>query len=203
MNDNKQHQDEQDKEELAWLAFQYVAGDFSATGFSAAAAEQFEERLAVDQAAREAVAEAVELFHAVCAAEATEPVVSTAARHQTTWSQKIVWISTGAAAAVALVVGVLAMNQWGGFSPSRHERNVAAVSPALADAWSAVRNEYAGEVSTSQSVSASAVLTDAELAIAEEDLALSTEAPSWMTAGVLGLSGKTPLDAGESAPQEN
>lgn len=190
------------QDELAWLAFQYVAGDFSA-----AESEQFEERLATDQAAREAVAEAVELFHAVCAAEAAEPAysqqqpgVAIAARQRSTWSQKMVWISTGAAAAVALVAGVLTMNHWGGFSPANNERNVAAVSPALADAWSAVRNEYAGE--ESHSVSASAVLTEAELALAEEDLALSTEAPSWMTAGVLGLSGKM-LDASESAPQEN
>lgn len=187
----------QNRDELAWLAFQYVAGDFSPAG-----AEQFEERLATDQAAREAVAEAVELLHAVRAAEASEPVVAVAAR-QTIWSQKLVWISTGAAAAVALVAGVLSINQWGGFSPSQTERNVASVSPALADAWSAVRNEYDGEESTPHSVSASAVLTEAELAIAEEDLAASIETPSWMTAGVLGLSGKDPLDASESAPQEN
>jgi hypothetical protein len=185
----------QDRDELTWLAFQYVAGDFSA-----AAAEQFEERLATDQAAREAVAEAVELLHAVCAAEASEPVVAVAA-HQSIWSQKLVWISTGAAAAVALVAGVLSINPWGGFSPSRPERNVAAVSPALVDAWSAIRKEAADE-SASHSVSASAVLTEAELALAEEDLALSTEAPSWMTAGVLGLSGKD-LETSESQPQEN
>src|SRR5690349_9193650 len=131
------NQPNQERDELAWLAFQYVAGDFSAPGFSAAVAEQFEERLATDQAAREAVAEAVELLHAVCAAEASEPVVAVATR-QSVWSQKLVWISTGAAAAVALVAGVLSLNHWGNVSPNRPERNVAAVSPALADAWSAV-----------------------------------------------------------------
>lgn len=192
-----------EQDELSWRAFCYVAGEFSP-----AEAEQFEARLATDQAAREAVAEAVELLHAVCAAEASEPVVAVAAKQRTAWSQKLVWISSGAIAAALLVVAVMNLNGLSGrFTSPGEPRNVAAVSPALADAWSAVRSEYAAgaDDANSQMLPASAVLTDAELALAEEDLALSTDAPSWMTAAVMGLSGDAaqPLDAGESVPQEN
>ena len=59
------------QDELTWQAFQYVAGELSVTD-----ADLFEERLADDQAAREAVAQAVALFHTVCAVEAAEPVVA-------------------------------------------------------------------------------------------------------------------------------
>ncbi len=50
------------KSDLAWLAFVYVSGELTH-----AEAEAFERRLAQDQAAREAVAEAVALIGAVAA----------------------------------------------------------------------------------------------------------------------------------------
>jgi len=55
--------------ELDWLAYQYVAGEFSH-----AERDSFEERLAIDQAAREAVAAAVELSSACRAAFAADSV---------------------------------------------------------------------------------------------------------------------------------
>ena len=184
MNDSNRH------DELSWLAFQYVAGDFST-----ADAEAFEERLATDQAAREAVAEAVALFHAVCEAEAAEPAVAVAKR--TAWSPSFVWRTVVAIAAAVLLAGTLNLN------PFNQRSQGGASVPALANAWTSVRENFAGEENPSASVSGSAVLTEAELAVAEEDLAFSTEAPSWMTAAVAGLAGKTPLDSGEVAPQEN
>jgi anti-sigma-K factor RskA len=191
---NEHLQIEQD--ELTWQAFQYVAGELSATD-----ADLFEERLADDQAAREAVAHAVALFHTVCAVEAAEPVV--AVRERTSRRAVLVPAIALALAAAILLAVSLNFNLFNHSSPEA--KNVAAVTPALADAWSSVRADFASDEHASQSVSASAVLTDTELAIAEEDLAISTDAPSWMTAAVLGLSGKSTqsLDAVEPQPQEN
>ena len=177
-----------EQDELAWLAFQYVAGEFTS-----ADANAFEERLATDQAAREAVADAVALFHAVCAAEATAPVVA----KQSDRMQTLVWRAVIAIAAAVLLALTLNLNPFADHSP-----NVAS-SSALADAWTSVRRDFASDEQPTPSISASAILTDAELALAEDDLAMSTEAPSWMTAAVLGLAGKQPLDSGEPMPQEN
>lgn len=191
---NEHFKNEQD--ELTWQAFQYVAGELSATD-----ADLFEERLADDQAAREAVAQAVALFHTVCAVEAAEPVV--AVRERASRRAVLVPAIALAVAAAILLAVSLNFNLFNRSSPD--SKNVAAVTPALADAWSAVRADFASDEHASQAVSASAVLADTELAIAEEDLALSTDAPSWMTAAVLGLSSNKPqsLDAVEPQPQEN
>ncbi len=196
---NESIKNEQD--ELTWLAFQYVAGELST-----ADADLFEERLADDQAAREAVAQAVALFHTVCAVEAAEPVVALAGaplRERDSRRVAVIWRVALGTAAAALLAVTLNFNLWNRTSPDA--KNVAAVTPALADAWSALRADFASDENVTPSVAASAVLTDAELAIAEEDLAVSTDAPSWMTAAVLGLSGKAPqaLDAVEPQPQEN
>lgn len=191
---NEHLKNEQD--ELTWQAFQYVAGELSVTD-----ADLFEERLADDQAAREAVAQAVALFHTVCAVEAAEPVV--AVREPNSRRALLVPAITLALAAAILLGVSLNFQLFSRSSPD--SKNVAIVTPALADAWSAVRADFASDEHASQAVPASAVLTDTELAIAEEDLALSTDAPSWMTAAVLGLSDKStqPLDAVEPQPQEN
>lgn len=184
------------QQELSWLAFRYVAGELTA-----AETEQFEEQLATDQAAREAVAHSVELYHAVAAAEAdvVAESVTIAATSRTTWSQRLVWISTGAAAAAVLVVaGWNATGLWSS-SPAKPS-----VSPDLANAWTTVQADLALAEEPSRPMIAD--LSDAELAsIAEEELALPMDTPSWMTAAVQGLTSHkpVPLDASESQPQEN
>jgi anti-sigma factor RsiW len=185
-------------DDLAWAAFRFIAGEMTA-----AETQSFEERLAIDQAARESVAEAVELFHAVCAAEAAEPVLTVAARQQSTWSQKVMWIASGAAAAALLLAVGLNLGSVSSWFTTNHEQAVATVSPALADAWSLVRSEYASEeVPEAEEGISHLVASTAE--VDEDDLALATEAPSWMTAAVLGLSTRdTQPDGGESLPQEN
>jgi hypothetical protein len=94
--------------ELAWLAFQYVSEELSADDAAA-----FELRLAEDQAAREAVAQAVELSAALKLAigdqvESTEPaeVFLVEARgywSQKAWLQPAAWMAVGAAACLAAV----------------------------------------------------------------------------------------------------
>ncbi len=100
--------------ELDWLAFQYLAGNLSTEAVS-----EFETRLARDQAAREAVARAVELTQAVALVEAAAPErVVPACREEgvavsrhadlpvektrtTHWIVPVAWLSM---AALALVV---------------------------------------------------------------------------------------------------
>ncbi len=82
--------------DLDWLAFQYVNDELSAEE-----AEQFEARLSEDQAAREAVAEAVLLCQAVSAgAKEVIPLAS----ERRSWLLHAAWAAVGAAACVALVV---------------------------------------------------------------------------------------------------
>lgn len=94
--------------DLAWLAYRYVADELTAEE-----ASTFELRLAEDQTAREAVAQAVELSSAVKVAlhdSAIEPepaVCTVEARgfwSQKTWLQPAAWMAVGAAACLAAVV---------------------------------------------------------------------------------------------------
>jgi hypothetical protein len=114
--------DHSEQSELEWLAFQYVAGELP--GDDAAG---FEERLATDQLAREAVARAVELADIAMAAEihtaevascagadsvaavstrgASVPATSAGIRR----SRRFAWIAWGTAASLLLMVLV---QQW-------------------------------------------------------------------------------------------
>jgi len=103
--------------ELQWLAFQYVSGELST-----AAAAEFEQQLAGDQAACEAVAQAVLLtsaIHTACAASpapcspgaqttsrsALSPATTPAGSRGSLRSGGILW-SACAAAAVVVAVGI-------------------------------------------------------------------------------------------------
>lgn len=95
-------------DDQAWLAFRYVADELTAEE-----ASTFELRLAEDQAAREAVAQAVELSAAVKLAigetiQSPEPVVCVAEARgfwsQKAWLQPAAWMAVGAAACLAAVV---------------------------------------------------------------------------------------------------
>jgi hypothetical protein len=97
------------QEELAWLAFCYASDELSPE-----AASEFENRLAADQAAREALAEAALLISATQAALREEPysvgAVSPAehnAQHRNAQHGKkrsLGWIVVAAAACIAMVV---------------------------------------------------------------------------------------------------
>ena len=79
--------------ELSWLAFRYIADELSAEQ-----RDTFEQRLAVDQQAREEVARAVEMTQAVACVHAQAPAVSLRPRR---WLRPVTW--TVAAAAVLLI----------------------------------------------------------------------------------------------------
>lgn len=83
-----------DAADLEWLAFQYVSDDLPAGEVA-----PFEERLASDQAAREAVAQAMLLLQAVTAGAR----VAAPAPRQRFWLQQAGWAAVGAAACLAIV----------------------------------------------------------------------------------------------------
>lgn len=189
------------QDDLAWLAFRYVAGELDQ-----AEAEAFEQQLATDQAAREAVAQSVDLYHAVVAVEQSVPAVAVeVAPQKTSWPQRLAWLATGAAAAAVVIVSF--WNAGGPINPPQPPVN--RVSSDLAKAWTAVQADLAlarEEAAEENERPAAPELSDAELAaLVEVELSLPMDTPSWMTAAVQGLSsGKDqPLDAPESLPQEN
>ncbi|MFT5527364.1 MAG: hypothetical protein ACI9G1_004769 [Pirellulaceae bacterium] len=121
------------KSDLNWTAFCYVTGELSD-----AAHREFEELLAKDQPAREAVALAVELGQSICAANHLNlrPIDSQHAYRQA--SRKSFAIAAGFV--VASVLGFLAvtMNLWQ--QPTVDQQ--ANADPALALAWSQAKTEY-------------------------------------------------------------
>lgn len=198
----------QQSNDLNWLAFAYVAGEMSADE-----AESFELRLADDQQAREAVARAVELTQVVAAAEThCEQSVTVAHRQAPSWSTRLAWMAIGGVAAVLVALFVSSMNT--GPQPVVKQDD-ARPAPSnskvreLALAWSSTRALLAdSEAADSEAglwYPAHLAAVDSSEATADDvdhiDAEAVAEAPSWMTAGVFGLAGKTPeevLDYDES-----
>ncbi|MBC7851853.1 MAG: hypothetical protein IAF94_00310 [Pirellulaceae bacterium] len=164
-----QIQSESDRE---WLAFRYVAGEL--TGDDAAA---FEAELETSQVAREAVARAVELTQAIAMAESHNvELVESAARmtHRKSWVYSMGWIGAGAAA--ASVAGAVWWNMQGPMTGTSE----------LAESWTKARAIEPMLPTMDESAESGPVLD------AEPDAA-----PSWMTAGVISLSGGKVEDDGD------
>jgi hypothetical protein len=174
MNSPNNHSD------LDWLALCYAAGELDA-----AAAEQFEARLAIDQPAREALARAVELTQIVAAAEhQLQDLVTPAARVATDWNSRLSWMAVGglASALVALLwTGVVGPN-W------RRAERVASGSAnqELAMAWQETGVEIANVKEAGLWPYYRAGQEDDELGFAETGIDANelAEAPSWMMAAV-------------------
>lgn len=178
-----------DHNDLDWLAFCYAAGDLDV-----AEAEQFEARLADDQAAREALARAVELTQTVAAAEthcddfaASEipcgDLVTPASRTGLDWNRRLSWMAVGGLASLLLAM------LWSGFvGPTWHSaqnRLTAKSRYQLAMAWNQARDEFAG-VREAALWLPLASDTDDESTAGDmgDDVA---DAPSWMTAAVFSV----------------
>jgi hypothetical protein len=126
-----------DREDLDWLAFQYVAGELASDEVS-----DFEERLAHDQAACEAVARAVELTSAICAVEASrlEPVHLVRRRRV---QRSLRWVASLSACALVVIVCFQYLPHR---EPSPTGSNNASLAIAeLAVVWSETRSEIAGQ----------------------------------------------------------
>lgn len=153
----------QDSADLEWFAFQYVSDELPA-----AEAARFEDRLAGDQAAREAVAESMLLLQAVAAGAR----IASPAPHRT-WLQPAAWAAIGAAACLAIIFAIRSLPR----DP------VVAQRPQAADLTSAELALVWAQNSSFEDPSS------AEVA-AEEDLSLAADAdvivPVWMLEALSG-----------------
>lgn len=193
---------EGDADQLFWQAWRYAADELSGAERAA-----FEDRLACDQGAREALAQAVEMDVAVVAVEQTRGVValpdrsvsesasSPAARRTLAAS---LWMMLGAAACFAFMT-------WLGSGDTGRSSSdpFAAQGPeaSLAAAWLDARAELAAELTTDPSSTLPAL---AEWAGASEleDRSEDIQSPDWMLAALLEM--KTPTEESEEiVPSES
>jgi hypothetical protein len=118
--------------DVGWLAFQYVNDEMTAEQAAA-----FEQRLADDQPAREAVAQAVLLTEALSRGPfdlAPMPAPSQSAASRNPWWAAAAWAACGAAACLAVVLGARSRQSTEIDPPLAHSRNVL-TSEDLALAW--------------------------------------------------------------------
>ena len=168
--------------DLDWLAFCYVADELADSDRAA-----FEARLADDQAAREAVAHAVELTQAVAVmlrerAEPHRPVLAPAAiTRRTTWPRRLAWMSVGASAALVLVAVALNWRTIAGRFDS---------TPVdygqLAEVWSQTRDEVRQIVQNEP--------FDLPPVIESDEFSSDDSLPSWITAAVFNEPAGADLD---------
>ena len=176
------------KDELEWSAFCYAAGEMSPADAAA-----FEQRLAEDQTAREALARAVELTEVVATAESLEPLV-TVRSQSTTWSRRVAWMAIGSAASVLAVLLWTGAGSWLGSGKPAGGELVSADQHELAIAWALTRVELSA---SDTDVAASDADSGAE---AGGDDGQEFPMPDWLTAAVEsyatdpGDPDKTPFD---------
>ena len=171
-----------DPHELNWLAFRYVAGEMSADECA-----EFETRLADDQAAREAVASAVELTQTMaCAAndscDIAAPEIVVRKRGRAVRGRRLLWVGLGAAACLTLVVllrGVFDVRDIAdsNSNPTRRARD--SQPQQLALVWSQTRQVEESDVAADQDADEEA--TPVDDAASADDRAML---PSWIVAAV-------------------
>jgi hypothetical protein len=186
------------KNDLDWSAFCYLAGEMSQAQMA-----DFEARLSEDQAAREALARAVELTQVVAAAESQRAGVVPAARSQAAWYSRAAWAAIGSLALVLLVMVWSRMagppgSPVGKDGQSEHQL-------ALAAAWTEARQDF-DQGRENGAWPGSAGIGDANdeftaMSDLSEDEVAFDGAPSWMTTAVFSLAGR-PLDDGEAFVNE-
>lgn len=172
------------REELHWLAFRYVAGEMIDAEW-----EAFEQQLADDQSAREAVEQAVEL-HQAMSLVAAEPWSPSRSAWRVALRNPAAW---GATAAACLL---LALSLWWLVGPGTpaidpaHEPGPAAApddsqaSASLASAWTDIRHARMTDDSPFVSAERSEASLTAEAVAASEEIGPSGPIPRWLLAAV-------------------
>ncbi len=207
------------REDLDWLAFRYIANELSGDELDA-----FERRLASDQKAREAVAQAVELTRAVAAVGGEAPARPTPAfRAAAVWRRmgvaaRLCWTTVAVSACLALV---LAYQYYRGTGPAtvvrpeapgQDEAGVLGRHPdELAIAWSRTGEELSllqPDDRLPNSPDEGEIAEELPLYLAEdqpgEDAFASNAPPSWLIAAVqASASGAGAEAAGDSSFEEN
>ena len=164
-------------QDLEWQAYCYISGELSAEGL-----EAFEARLVDDQQAREAVARAVELVHAIALAvpRTVEQPLPARLSRRSTWPRRLAWMAAGATAALVLVA--IALN-WQAipnpFGPVPIDRR------QLAEVWSQTRDEVR-QIVHSEPIELPPLM--------DTDHSAEDTLPSWMTAAVFNQAADPELD---------
>jgi hypothetical protein len=167
--------------DLQWTAFQYISGDLNPDE-----AAGFESLLETNQAAREAVAEAVELGHitskALLQTMKKEPLQLASGSHKG-WSQ-VAWMSCGAALCLLFVLLIQPVQLFNLLADRGVNQAIRSTteSPELALAWAQTRDTVTAD--DSAEVSDGNAARDSEQ-LPEDEIAT----PSWMLAAVVGLTG--------------
>jgi len=179
-----------DHQDLDWLAFNYAAGELEN-----ADRELFEARLADDQAAREALARAVELCQTVHAVETQRrEYITPSAAAQVAWNQRLSWMAVGGLA--SLLIALFWTGVVGPVSRSFH----AFSQQNLASAWTETRTEIANVRDAGYWPAIATTDADDEFSVTgslEDDML--PDAPSWMTAAVFSL----PANGSATDPASN
>lgn len=177
-----------------WRAFRYVSGDLADDELT-----QFETELETSQSAREAVARAVELGNLVALAEtrngSSEILVTKWDAARPFWTRRVLWL--GGVAIAASVAGLV----WIGLGNSWRQPGFEANSQ-VAEIWSE-------SITTTTDSALANTVNDEPAPVADElatdELSVDDVPPSWLTAGVVGLSGEELIgDAdGDGKPDES
>jgi anti-sigma factor RsiW len=180
----------------AWLAYRYVSGELNGNELA-----EFEERLAVDQAARETVADVVDLCSALRALpkqsfESPPRKALSVVSAARIWPA-VGWMALGAAACLALIVGLQAAGRGPGPQLADVKQHDATGDRRLALSWtvhdwtdqgqssetdeSAAGDESDSTTETSDNVAAD---TENESASSESPAAGGLELPGWVKAAI-------------------
>lgn len=158
-------------DELHWLAFRYATGELNAEEEAA-----FEERLAEDQAAREALAQAVELHQALLFIAADQSA------HRQPVRRVAIWVAALAACLLAAIgLTWLAASRWT-HTPGPQDPLVAADAQAaeVARAYGAIRQQLERDALVAEPAPRLAQ----ETGVDDETLTTEPSVPSWMLTAV-------------------
>ncbi len=185
-----------DQHELAWLAFQYIAGDLSCPD-----REVFERRLAEDQAAREAVAAMVDLVQCVEAAELEMARVAPATSVEATSWARAAWVALSTVACLVMFVAIHGMPGPDRIFRPGHSRAATSVAmDQLAIIWSENRGDWEEPLlalETAEDADDEVVVLDAG-----ESEALDGEpSTDWIRQAVFGMADRARLDGGDDPAQ--
>lgn len=160
--------------DLAWTAFLYVAGELPEDDRQA-----FEQLLAEDTAAQDAVVEAVRLSETIIAAEDQHIIAFPVTKREASRSNWKSWVPA-AAAAVLLIVGLKVANQEGLVGPQANSVIAAnSKSTAIYELWSHPDDGLLANEVGSESFEGLDESSDGELS--DET---SLEVPGWMLVAV-------------------
>ncbi|MBI3465637.1 MAG: hypothetical protein HY000_21680 [Planctomycetes bacterium] len=166
--------------DLGLAAFRYIAAEMSASEAAA-----FEQRLAEDHLAREAVAEMVHLSELASAALAPAPTATVACGSRSHWMAPLAWMTAGAAACLALIATLYGIASAPDVRPVAKVAAPPAVTPTAVDHVALVRKS--AELRDAESRD-DAILTadEALLTVAAEIQNFDAElnVPDWLLAAV-------------------